>query len=270
MKKHGVSQLSLAVLALTFDDAAVVAAPAPHRPPHVSPSDFGRAFLASREALVRVQGRPDSPAPTRPSGTAATLAKRRELWATGFIVGARGEVVFGAPETPPRALLIRTADGIDHEGVLLGYAGELRIAVAQMADGDRRPIVPLRVARRPGLRDKAWVVVIKHDEQGRPQPFAGQVEGDPELSRGSDSGQSGPGRSAGARADAAPPRVAGGDAPGPFSFAAVFAPAAPGSPVLSPAGELVGVALLEGNRRTRAVTIETLIPFLKDVVLGRR
>jgi S1-C subfamily serine protease len=148
--------------------------------------------------------------------------------------------VFGAQSSPRETLTVRTADGGDHDGVLLGWDKELGLAVARM---EAPRIAPLSVAKSPGLIHRRWVVVLRHDTRGRAEPFAGEVEADAAI-------------------DAKNKRK--------LAIAPVMAPASRGSPVLSAEGELVGVALEEGARSTRVVAIETFVPFLKAVVLGRK
>ncbi len=158
-------------------------------------------------------------------------------YASGFVVGARNEIVFGAKESPTPELEVITVDGARHTADLLGYDRELAIGVARVRDGH---LVPLRVSARPGLVRGDWVIAMTHDERGRAQPFAGVVESDLEQ--------------------AAHPKGA--------LVARVDVPGRPGSPVLSTRGELVGLALDPGRRRTRVVAIETVVPFLRMVVLA--
>ncbi len=82
-------------------------------------------------------------------------------------------------------------------------------------------------------------MVLKHNRKGLPEPFAGTVESGLRRIGKSDS------------------KVLDVDVPG-----------APGSPIFSIQGALVGVALDRGRRRTRMVAIESVMPFLKGVVVG--
>jgi S1-C subfamily serine protease len=249
VKKNG-GHFAIALLLtslITIDPARARARPNGEKTQHVAPSSFGRVFEENRAALVQVQGTP-------------------QKWSTGFVIGARGEVVFGAQTSPPENLTVRTDDGQDHPGTLLGYDKTLGLAVlriegmrckrsAQRAEpaelgartcSERNPeYSPLRVAKKPGLVEKRWVVTMKHDAKGRAAPFAGVVEADATIELDQNKAVKG------------------------FAIAPVLAPAAPGSPVLSATGELVGVALEEGARATKVVAIDSLVPFLKAVVLGR-
>lgn len=195
----------------------------------VAPAAFGRIFEANRRALVRVLGRP---------------SPERERWETGFVIGAEGEFVFGAEAAPSARLRVRTEDGREHGAELLGYERAFALAVGRLDAGRKSgsEIAPLHVAAIGELRSEQWVVILKHDSSGRPEPFAGVVDGDasPDASRRS-----------------------------PFAIrvARVSVPSSPGSPVLSLEGDLVGVAIEGAERRTRVVTIGSLAPFLKAVVL---
>jgi S1-C subfamily serine protease len=212
--------------------AIVSLPPQGKRAEHVAPTAFGRVYEESRASLVRVMP--------------ADVGVSAKAWATGFVIGAKGEVVFNASGPLPRSLTVRTDDGQDHRGELLGFDRELGLAVGRIAgDVSALHLTPLRVAKDPGLIEKRWVVVLKHDPKGRAEPFAGVVSSDPQLSRSKQT-----------RRD--------------LLIAPVGAPASPGSPVLSTAGELVGIALDEGKRSTRVLAAETFVPFLKAVVLGRR
>lgn len=163
-------------------------------------------------------------------------------WSSGFVIGAEGEVVFGVGSAPDRRVGVRTDDGQDHEAEVLGYDLGLALAVARVTPAPGAPrLVPLQVGAS-GLEDRAWVVVLKHDAKGRAEPFAGVVEGGP-----------------------APLAL---KTPQPIDGVVVQVPGAPGSPVLSASGELIGVALDRGARKTRVASIQSIVPFLKRVVLG--
>jgi S1-C subfamily serine protease len=190
----------------------------------VSPEVFGDVFRQARPSLLRV----DTGDKTHP-------------YATGFLIGAKGELVFGARHTPAAEFLVRAADGKDHAAKLLGFDEAVKLAVAQIVDaGHTEPLVP---AHRARLSANRWVVVVMHDDKGEPAPFAGLVDGPPRIEH-------------------LPPTDA------PRVVAAIDAPGSPGSPVLSIEGELVGIVIADGKRRTRAVAIESVVPFLRQVVLG--
>jgi S1-C subfamily serine protease len=189
------------------------------RPQRVSPAEFGRVFRENRQALVQVKG--------------ATW----KAYATGFVIGAKNEIVFGAAEAPTPVLEVLLVDGTKMAADLLGYDRDLGIGVARARDAR---LVPLRVSAKPGLARGDWVIAMTHDDRGRAQPFAGTVEGDlTKVSKPKDA-----------------------------LVARVDVPGRPGSPVLSTRGELIGVALDPGKRRTRVMAIETVVPFLRMVVLA--
>ncbi len=190
--------------------------------PGVSPSVFGKVFRAQRPSLVRV---------TSPFGIA-----------TGFLIGARGEVVFGTRSAPADGVgvTIMTEDGTSHEGFVVGYEPSLHLALAQMAAAPTDPLPPLRVGTDVGLERRRWVVVMTHSaKKGEPEPFAGTVEG------GAAATQS---RKAELRR---------------YSVARVDAPGNLGSPVLDTQGKLVGVVVVPGRRRTEVVAVSEVIKFLK-------
>ena len=187
----------------------------------VSPASFGKVFRANRRALVRVRGLPDG------------------RWATGFLVGARGEVLFSAPEVTAPALEVLTHDGRRHAAELLGRDAGLALAVARVREVSEAGFVPLRVAEAEGLERDRWVVILSHDAEGKPQPHAGVVA------------QAGNDR-----------RLPG------VPVALVDVPGQPGSPVLSPEGTLLGISRDGGRRRTQVVAFSAVLPFAKAVVLG--
>jgi hypothetical protein len=138
-------------------------------------------------------------------------------------------VIFGFFFWPGTARQVRS--------VVLSSRNRDYVAVARVRDAH---LVPLKVAHTPGLARRDWVICMTHDDRGRAQPFAGVVEGELTQSK----------------------------KPKNALVARVDVPARPGSPVLSTRGELIGVALDHGKRRTRAVAIETVVPFLRMVVLA--
>lgn len=188
----------------------------------VSPADFGRVFQANRHALVRVKGRTWS------------------SWATGFVVGARGEILFSALDGPTPELAVTTPEGRRLSAVLLGYDRNLGLGVARIQDGPR--IVPLDVAKESPAQGE-WVIALTYDAHGRPEPFAGVVAG---------------------------AFVKATRKPAGAMVARVEVPGQPGSPVLSTRGALIGVAIDRGKRRTRVLSIDSLVPFLKAVVLAEQ
>ncbi len=159
----------------------------------------------------------------------------RPEWVTGFVIGADGEFVFGLERAPTAALTVRTDEGIEHAGRLLGFDRTIGLGVGIVDHLDR---LPLRAQRDDPLHPETWVVILGHDKKGRAEPHAGVVASAPQ--RGKD------GR-----------RAAWIDVPG-----------APGHPVLAADGALVGIAIARGRRRVRVMPIREVMPFLSRVVLG--
>lgn len=167
----------------------------------------------------------------------------RRPFATGFLIGAQGEFIFGARGSPLKTLAVITSDGIERTATLLGLEPSLGLAVGRI-DGD--PVAPpLNAAAGRALALEQWVVVLQHDAQGVAEPFAGVVE-----------------RSA--QRTLLGPR----DQQARFAVARVAAPGVPGSPVLSLRGELVAVVFEEGARKTRVVMLDSVLPFLRSTILG--
>jgi S1-C subfamily serine protease len=164
-------------------------------------------------------------------------------YATGFLIGAKGELVFGARHAPAPEIKVHTSDGKERVAKILGFDEAVKLAVAQLVDPGPADGSPLVATHRPGLSANHWVVVVMHDDKGEPAPFAGVIDGP-------------------ARIEHLPPTDA------PRVVASIDAPGSPGSPVLSLSGELVGIVIADGKRRTRAVAIESVVPFLRAVVLG--
>lgn len=200
------------------------------KPPAVAPLSFGRVFEANRSSLLRVDS-----------------GREKPRWSTGFVIGAEGEIVFGIDKIPERELSIELDGGPPQKGELLGYDLGLSLAVGRFRaiPADQKSYVALRVARRPGLDVKSWVIALTHDARGRAQPYAGIVDGALE-------------------------RDAKRKTPIAVLVAPVSVPGTLGSPILSVGGELVGVVISGGDRKTRVVPIDIVAPFVKAVVLGRK
>lgn len=167
-------------------------------------------------------------------------------FATGFFIGARGEFVYGAGSAPPELLEVITADGKQRAAAPIGFDPALGLAVGRLLGAERDVLTePLRVAERAPLALEQWVVTVRHDKGGEPEPFAGVVE---ESARARSIGQK-PHRSK-------------------VLVAKIAAPSSRGSPVLSVRGELVAIAIEAGARKSRVVPIEALLPFLRTAILG--
>jgi hypothetical protein len=193
-----------------------------------------------------VHAAPAGPGPARASPAAfgrvfeenrarLVVVEQAAARSTGFVVGAEGEVLFAAPHAPSGALFARSARG-RHALEILAHDPALGLAVGRLRALELGAVTPVSFAARSGLARERWVVVLKHRAQDRVEPFAGVVVRGP------------------------------GKAPG--ATAAVEVPGAPGAPVFSPEGELVGVAMAEGSRRTRVLPVEALLPFLRAAVIG--
>ena len=212
------------MLLVTAFVALASAADTARAAPAVSPAVFGKVFRARRGTLVRV----------------FTGARRP---ATGFLIGAEGEVVFGARRPPAAgAIVIETADGQRLDARLLGHDRRLGLGLARMAPTSARPPPPLLAAADPRLWPDRWVVVLAHDASGSAQPFAGVIEAAP------------------ATRYARKKRHRG------LTVAPLGAPGDVGSPVLSIRGELVGVVVDGGRRRCRVAPLDVVRPFLEASV----
>lgn len=186
----------------------------------VSPAVFGQVFRAHRGALVQVR-------------TASTTAR----FTTGFVIGARGEVLYGATKAPNGPVLeLIGPQGQTWFADLLGYDRTLKIALAKVRGAPRGLFVPMQLAGRIDLRADLWVVVLGHDESGVAEPFAGVVE-----------------------------RVS---SKGGLRSMRLMASGQAGNPVMSTEGELVGVVYEGGRRRVSAWAIDGIVPFLKRVVVA--
>ena len=182
--------------------------------PSVSPYQFRRVFERHRSSLVQIRD-----------------ADHPKAWRTGFLIGARGEFVFGSRKRPADALSWRGEDGVVRPARLLRYDPKLRLAVA------RGPIQPRAVPLMPGassaLRPERWVVTFRHGKKGKAVPNAGVVR--KKRKRW-----------------------------GPV----VDVPAQLGAPVLDLEGKVVGVVRSGSRRSAVVVPFDRILPFLKAAVLG--
>lgn len=163
-------------------------------------------------------------------------------WVDGVLVGTRGEFVFGAPMAPAPILRVVGVTGGRRRARLLGYDRARAVAVGRLEGGMGRSLSVVRVSSAVRPAPGAWLLVLSHDRRGRARPHAGQFSAVPYGSDGS------------------------AGLAGSAHVAAVDAPARPGSPVLSPAGELVGLALDRHRRRTRVLLNAAFVPFVVEVV----
>ena len=184
--------------------------------PPVSPYQFRRVAERHRSSLVQVR---DVSTPTR--------------WRTGFLIGARGEIVFGSRKRPQEKLRWRTKDNKEHAARLLAYDPKLRLAVARGPIQAR--VVPLMPAEDPRMRPKRWVVTFRHGRKGRAVPHAGTVS---------------------------KKRKRWGRV--------VEVPGQLGAPVLDLKGGLLGVVRTGGRRKAVVLPMDRILPFLKKAVLGER
>lgn len=195
----------------------------------VGPEIFGEVFRKSKHAMLRVR-----------------TNDARRPFATGFFIGAHGEFVFGSIDPPQQNLEVITGEG-EARATLIGFDATIGLGVGRIenAGGPSGSTVPLRVASAAPLALEQWVVVLRHNGAGEPEPFAGLVE-----------------------QSAKKTKLGPKDVRREVPLARVAAPGVPGSPVMSLRGELIAVAIDRGERKTRVVPIDALIPFLRAAVLG--
>ena len=163
----------------------------------------------------------------------------------------RARSSFRKKKAPPHGRLkLDDASGRTFEAEVLGFDPTLRIGVARL-EGPKLP--PIRVATLPGLALERWVITLRHRKDGVPEPFAGVVTQSPKLQRQRPKTK----RKQGSSLTVWSARVA-----------RVAAPGQPGSPVLSTQGELLGVVIDGGERRCSVLSVESMTPYLRSVVLG--
>lgn len=194
----------------------------------VSPWVFGKVFRSSRDAMVRV-----------------TWTKDQNVYATGFVVGAAGEVIFGTKNAPPEKVAVTTVEGVELAGQVLGFDESLGLAVLRIEGPEKAHPPAIPGGRVSAIAPEQWALVLSFDERKDPVPFAGVVLERPRK------------RSVGPKS-----------ARQRHDVAAIEAPGTVGSPVLSVKGRLVGVVIKSRGRTSDVVTVPSLMPFLKKVVLG--
>ncbi|MBI2374464.1 MAG: trypsin-like peptidase domain-containing protein [Deltaproteobacteria bacterium] len=199
-------------------------------PEPVSPTVFGEVYRTNKGSLLIAK-------PAGPDGIATT----------GFLLGAEGEILIGADRPPLGEFGVVLDEELTFTAKLLRHDAELGLAVAKLVGVEARslPRLPLRAAKKRGLGSQTWTVVITHGANGSSEPFAGIVEAPPAIR----------GRKAWKKKGAL--------------IANVAAPGRVGSPVLSARGELVGVVVGPGKRRVEVVSLKSLLPFLREAVLGQ-
>ena len=156
----------------------------------------------------------------------------------GTYVGAHGELVYASAAPPPAVVSVSTPGGPSQLADVLAHNVSSGLVVARVRDARIEPLAP---SDPPDLALEQWVIAVRLGARGRPEPFAGVV-------------------SSVARPWA---RDRGLD------VVQVDTPAERGSPILTTDGRLVAFALEKGARRTRAVMLSSLLPFLREAVLGR-
>jgi len=156
----------------------------------------------------------------------------------GTFIGAEGELVFGARAKPEGTVWIRIG-GKDRTARVLAYLEAASLAVARMEGGHGEQ--PLNLADPPDVGLDEWVIAVRFDAGGKLEPFAGTVDG---TERPHTKDRS-------------------------LSVVELGTPAQIGSPILTASGGLVAFAIQRGDRKTRAVLLSSLVPFLRQVVLGR-
>ncbi len=199
------------------------APPAPAARPGVrgvGPDQFGRVFQRARRSIVQVR-------------TIAAAAR----FDIGTFIGARGELVVAARTQPPAVVSVTLPGGGAALADVLAYTPGAQLAVARLRDAHAEP---LDAADPPDVALEQWLVSVRLDARGEPEPFAGVVEG----------------TSRPWRRDRA------------LELIDVGTPAEPGSPILTTDGRLIAIAVERGARRTQAVLLVSLLPFLRQAVLG--
>lgn len=186
----------------------------------VGPDQFGRVFQRARRSIVQVR--------------TSSAARRFDI---GTYIGARGELVFGARTSPPAVVTVTLPGGGEALADVLAYAPTAQLAVARVRDALAEP---LDAASPPDVALEQWLVAVRLDGQGEPEPFAGVVEG---------TARSWPRDRA-------------------LELIDVGTPAEHGSPILTTDGRLIAIAVERGARRTKAVLLVSLMPFLERAVLG--
>jgi hypothetical protein len=188
----------------------------------VSPGIFGRVFQANKQSLLLVQ-----------------TDEQGKKFSPGFVVGARGEFVFGTKGLAKTASLrVQTSSGAWLRANLIAQNSRLGLGLGRV-HGDRPGrFVPLTVGKSDHLKPEQWLVVMAHDEHGQAEPFAGTLRA----------------------------RVVD---PSKQLRLELDIPGQRGSPVLSTKGEWVGVVFRPGRRKTKAWPVETVISFLQGVSLDR-
>lgn len=155
----------------------------------------------------------------------------------GTYVGAHGELVYASAAPPPPVVSVSTPGGPAQVADVLAHSASSGLVVARVRDTRIEPLAP---SDPPDLALEQWVIAVRLGAQGRPEPFAGVVSS---VARpwSRDRG---------------------------LEVVQVDTPAERGSPILTTDGRLIAFALERGARRTRAVMLSSLLPFLRQAVLG--
>jgi len=188
----------------------------------VSPGIFGHVFQAHRASLVQVE-------------TANSPMK----FSSGFIIGGRGEFLFGLKAKPDLApIRVRTSTGGWVYADLITHNEQLKLGLGRIRGFRPGRFVPLELGLQTQLKPENWLVTMSHDEEGQPEPFAGTFRGFSQDRKKN-------------------------------TYLKLDIPGKLGSPVLSLKGKLVGVIFQEGRRKTKAWPIKAVTTFLQGIQFGR-
>lgn len=149
------------------------------------------------------------------------------------MIGAEGEILFGVKPGVTGRVRVRLPDGLERGARVLGFDRDLGVGVARLEGSGLPRLVPPPVKVDAQLVRDCWLVVLTHDEAGKPTSHAGQVLEE-----------------------------------SPRGPARVEVPGRAGSPVLSAEGALVGLAIARGRRQVPVRPMAHLMPFLERVVIG--
>ena len=189
----------------------------------VSPGVFGQVFQGNKASVLLVK-----------------TSDSNELFTTGFVVGARGEVLFGlAGRKKPTQISVKTSTGAWLKAQVLATNPKLGLGLARLQGSRPGRFAPLGIGASEVLRPENWLVVLAHDkEKQESEPFAGTLR-----ARVRKKGQA--------------------------LQLELDIPGDRGSPVLTTGGKWVGVVHRPGRRNSTAWTVETVVQFLRGVALDQ-
>ena len=189
----------------------------------VSPGVFGQVFQNNKASVLLVK-----------------TGQEGKKFTTGFVVGARGEFVFGLPKgiSSKSPVFVKTATGAWLRTRVISKNPELQVGLGRIQGNRVGQFTPLRIGQSHALKSEDWLVVLAHDDEGSSEPFAGTLRA----------------------------RVKSSERPMRLDL---DIPGDRGSPVFSTRGDWVGVVHRPGRRKSKAWTVETIVQFLKGVSLDQ-